>query len=55
MQVELSAEELEIITNCMEACDAYDTELFERLQEAERESRELDGLDLNDCGDACKL
>lgn len=61
MQVELSNDEL---LEVIEIFRDYETEfglnvlqadVLEKLDIIYKEAEELEGLDLNDCGDACKL
>lgn len=59
---DLTTEELGLILNWYRLADATSTAieaedeaLHERLAEAYEEQIELGSLDLNDCGDACKL
>lgn len=63
MQVEMSAEELKIIEELAQgygySCGAGFTpdmeEFLERVDDLIEQAEELQALDLNDCGDACKL
>lgn len=55
MQVELNAAELKEILRCMDECESRYFELEDRIILSISEAEELESLDLNDCGDACKL
>lgn len=58
MQIEIATEELECLVSALENIAPFDDmaeELYQRLSTELDEQRELDALDLNDCGDACKL
>lgn len=62
MQVELSKAEIEILQGLLDevayigACkvDGVD-DLLDRFTDLMAEAEELEGIDLNYCGDACKL
>lgn len=56
MQIDLSIDELNALIEYLDPDVApLDALLREKLEETLAEAVELDGLDLNDCGDACKL
>lgn len=58
MQIELSKEELKIIADWGSAFydpEDEDTDLLIKVQQSILDAEELESLDLNDCGDACKL
>ena len=59
MQVELTLEQLEYISNAVQHWQ-YDSgeddiNLLQTIGEAVEQAQELQALDLNDCGDSCKL
>lgn len=54
MQIELSKRELETINEWIDKLDV-DTSLAWRFKIALDEAEELESIDLNDCGDSCKL
>ena len=58
MQIELSKDELSRLIDWgyeFGEHDDLDDDLYNRLNDAHLEAEELESLDLNDCGDACKL
>jgi predicted ATP-dependent endonuclease of OLD family len=58
MQIELSKEELSRLIDWGYEFDEHDDlsdDLYDRINRAYLEAEELESLDLNDCGDACKL
>lgn len=61
MQVELSKEDLGMLISmyhdAVQVCRSTPAEsvLYKRILAAHAEAEELESLDLNDCGDACKL
>ena len=61
MQIELSVDDIKSILVWADESKAYmgrdpwDEDLVLRIEQILEEAEELEGIDLNDCGDACKL
>lgn len=61
MQIELNAEELDLLIDWFDimaeltGTKQEDDDLASKLTRLQADAAELEGLDLNDCGDACKL
>lgn len=54
MQIDLTLEELEQVLDLLEDVRAP-LDLRQKFEDAIEQAQELEALDLNDCGDACKL
>lgn len=61
MQIELNAEELDLLIDWFDimaeltGTKQEDDDLASKLTRLQADAAELESLDLNDCGDACKL